>query len=51
MPSFYFPPRRFRSAFFWYLESPSVNRSRIGETEFNRYLVRLELQADYLAGV
>ena len=26
-------------------------RSRVVETEFNRYLVRLELQADYLAGV
>jgi hypothetical protein len=26
-------------------------RSRVSETEFNRYLVRLELQADYLAGV
>jgi len=26
-------------------------RSRVDETEFNRYLVRLELQADYLAGV
>jgi predicted metalloprotease len=26
-------------------------RSRLGEKEFNRYLVRLELQADYLAGV
>jgi predicted metalloprotease len=26
-------------------------RSRLGEEEFNRYLVRLELQADYLAGV
>jgi predicted metalloprotease len=26
-------------------------RSRLGEEEFNKYLVRLELQADYLAGV
>jgi len=26
-------------------------RSRMSETEFNRYLVRLELQADYYAGV
>lgn len=26
-------------------------RSRLSEKEFNRYLVRLELQADYLAGV
>lgn len=26
-------------------------RSRMGETEFNQYLVRLELQADYLSGV
>lgn len=26
-------------------------RSRLSENEFNRYLVRLELQADYYAGV
>jgi predicted metalloprotease len=26
-------------------------RSRLGEEEFNKYLVRFELQADYLAGV
>lgn len=26
-------------------------QSRMGETEYNRYLVRLELQADYYAGV
>ncbi|MFS0576341.1 neutral zinc metallopeptidase [Sporosarcina sp. 179-K 3D1 HS] len=26
-------------------------RNRMGETEFNKYLVRFELQADYLAGV
>jgi hypothetical protein len=26
-------------------------RSRLSEEEFNRYLVRLELQADYLSGV
>jgi uncharacterized protein len=26
-------------------------RSRLGEAEFNKYLVRLELQADYFAGV
>jgi predicted metalloprotease len=26
-------------------------RSKLGEKEFNKYLVRLELQADYLAGV
>jgi predicted metalloprotease len=26
-------------------------RSRLSEKEFNQYLVRLELQADYLAGV
>ena len=26
-------------------------RSRVGEVEFNKYMVRLELQADYYAGV
>ena len=26
-------------------------RSRLSEKDFNKYLVRLELQADYLAGV
>jgi predicted metalloprotease len=26
-------------------------RSRLGEKEFNKYLIRLELQADYLSGV
>jgi hypothetical protein len=26
-------------------------RSRVSDKEFNKYLVRLELQADYLAGV
>jgi hypothetical protein len=26
-------------------------RTRLSEKEFNKYLVRLELQADYLAGV
>jgi predicted metalloprotease len=26
-------------------------RSRLSDKEFNKYLVRLELQADYLAGV
>jgi len=32
-------------------EKVNSMRSRVSEKEFNKYLVRLELQADYLAGV
>jgi predicted metalloprotease len=32
-------------------EKEMPNRSKVSETEYNRYSVRLELQADYLAGV
>ncbi len=33
------------------MDKVNALRSRLSETEFNKYLVRLELQADYYAGV
>ncbi len=33
------------------MEQVNAQRSRLSETEFNKYLIRLELQADYFAGV